>query len=193
MNFLEKVRGFLLEPSDTFDISKDDALSVAIKYYVIIVVIYSALLTLLYALGSSLLGPMMGLERPVVLADVDAGVEVIMVLGFVMVLTVGIIAPFLAGALIHVGVYMMGGRNGITQTMKAAMYGSTPLLFSWIPIIGAIAGIWVLILEIIGIRQLQDLTTGRAIMAVLVPIITIAVIIILAAVIGVFMFGMRPV
>jgi hypothetical protein len=45
------------------------------------------------------------------------------------------------------------------------------LLLGWIPLVNIIAAIWSLIVEIIGIRQLHELTTGRAILAVLIPII----------------------
>ncbi len=66
------------------------------------------------------------------------------------------------------------------------------LLFGWIPYIGFIAAIWALILEVIGIQKLQDLTTVRAVIAVVVIPVIIAVIlaILLAAFIAAFILGM---
>jgi hypothetical protein len=65
-----------------------------------------------------------------------------------------------------------------------------PWYSSWIPIIGFIAGIWPLVVEIIGIRQLHELTTGKAVLAVLIPIIIAVVIaIVLAAILVSLMFG----
>ena len=72
------------------------------------------------------------------------------------------------------------------------MYGSTPgLLLGWIPVIGFIAGIWSLVLEILGIRQLHEITTEKAVLAVVLLIVVAVVLaIILAAVIAAFIFGM---
>lgn len=51
-------------------------------------------------------------------------------------LLIGIIRAFIVGLILHIGVYIGGGRKGITQTMKAYMYGSSPnLLFGWISIL----------------------------------------------------------
>jgi len=68
-------------------------------------------------------------------------------------------------------VYLVGGRRGVAQTIKAVMYGSTPsfLLTPLLP--------WALIVQVIGIRQLQELPTGRAILAVILAIIIPAIII----------------
>jgi hypothetical protein len=72
------------------------------------------------------------------------------------------------------------------------MYGSTPgLLFGWIPIIGMIASIWSLVLEVLGIRQLHEITTGKAILAVVMMLVVFIVLaVILAAVIAAFIFGL---
>ena len=60
----------------------------------------------------------------------------------------------------------------MTQTFKALMYGATPsLLLGWIPFINFLALIWALIVEIIGIRQLHEISTGRAVAAVILAII----------------------
>lgn len=101
-----------------------------------------------------------------------------------------IIGVFIIGAIYHIGVYIVGGKKGIEQTIKALMYGQTPgLLLGWIPIIGIIAGIWSFVLYILGIRQLQEITTGKAILAVLIPIIIIVVLIVILAIIAAFVFG----
>jgi len=63
------------------------------------------------------------------------------------------------------------------------------LLFGWIPVIEFIAMIWSLVAEIIGIRQLHELTTGKAISVVILMIITAIILtIVLAAVIAILFF-----
>lgn len=194
MDFVEKVKGFLTEPSKTFDAVKGDALDEAIKYYAIIAAVYSAIFVLLLTFIGTLSGSMMGRNLGAIMGSMmgaGAGIAGAILL-FILFMILAIIGSFISGAIVHIGVYIMGGKKGIVQTIKAVMYGSTPgLLLGWIPIIGFIAAIWSLVLEILGIRQLHELTTGRAIVAVLIPVIIIVVLtVVLAAVIAAFVFGM---
>jgi len=79
-------------------------------------------------------------------------------------------------------VWLLGGRKDYFQTLKALIYGSTPgLLISWIPIIGFIGTLWTLILVTFGIQELQEMSTGRAVAAVILAIVIIMSIIILIA------------
>jgi len=170
-----------MDPEITFDALKEDTLEDAIKYYAVIIAVYSLLSAVVFATAMGSLGSMMGLGQFGIMAGVGAGIGGAAVV-FVMLFVFGIIATFISGAIIHIGVFIVGGKNGIEQTIKAVMYGSTPgLLLGWTPIIGAIAGLWSLVLEVLGIRQLQDITTGRAIIAVIIPIAIIGIIVALLA------------
>jgi hypothetical protein len=100
------------------------------------------------------------------------------VLFFVSILVVGIIGAFIGGLWTHIWVYLVGGRKGVAQTIKAVMYGATPsFLLAFLP--------WAVIVQVIGIRQLQELSTGRAILAVIFAIIIPMIIIV--AIIATFM------
>ncbi len=191
MDFLEKVKGFLFEPSKTFDATKGENLDEAIKYYAIIAAIYSAIFAVLLAFMGTIFGSMMGGRNLGMLMGAGAGAGGAIIF-FVFFMILVIIGAFIGGAILHIFVYIVGGRKGIAQTIKAVMYGSTPgLLLGWIPIIGFIAGIWSLVIEILGIRQLHELTTGKEVLAVVLLIIVAVVLtIILAAVIAAFIFGM---
>lgn len=91
-----------------------------------------------------------------------------------------IVGVFVIGAVIHAFVYLLGGKKGFIQTIKALMYGSSAaLIFGWIPIINIIAIIFSLKNQIIGIRHLQELNTIRAILAILIPSIGVAFLVIL--------------
>lgn len=48
MDFVKKVKGFLLKPSKTFDASYGDTLDEAVAYFMILTVIFSALNALLF-------------------------------------------------------------------------------------------------------------------------------------------------
>jgi hypothetical protein len=189
MDFIEKVKGFLMEPSKTFDALKEEPIEEAVKYYAVIAVIYSALLALMLAFAGNLVGNMMGFGNLGMMMGAGTGIGAAITF-FVVFMISAIVGAFIGGAMLHIFVYIVGGRRGIAQTIKAGMYGSTPsLLFGWIPVINFIAIIWALVAETIGIRQLHELTTRKAILAVVILPIIIAIIltIVLAAVIAVFM------
>jgi hypothetical protein len=185
MDFYEKVKGFILEPSKTFDATKEDTLEDALKYYVGITAIFSAISAVLFAFASTLFGSMMGGFG--MMLGAGAGITGAISI-FVMLLILSVIGAFICGAIVHIFVYIVGGRKGITRTIIALMYADTPyLLFGWIPLIGLITAIWSLVLNVLGIRQFQELTTGRAILAILLPIIIIGIIV-FVVVMAAFMF-----
>ena len=186
MEFVEKIKGILTEPSKTFDALKGETLGESIKYYAFIAAISAALNTLLFTLAFGTmfgqLGTMMGASAGV------AGAVVFFVFLFIF----GIIGVLISGAIFHIFVYLAGGRKGLTQTIKAVIYGSTPgLLIGWIPFIGMIGGLWSLVLEVLGIRQLHEMTTGRAVLAVVIMLVVLVIVtVLLAAVIAAFVFGL---
>jgi len=193
MDFFEKVKGFLLEPSNTFDAIKGENLSEAIKYYAVIAAVYSAIFAVLLAFVGTLFSSMMGGRNLGMLMGAGAGAGGAIIF-FVLFMIFAIIGAFVSGAILHIFVYIVGGRKGITQTIKAVMYGSTPgLLLGWIPVVNIITAIWSIVLNILGIRQLHELTTGKAVLAVLIPfIIAVILTVIVAALIASFIFGMGP-
>lgn len=110
-----------------------------------------------------------------------AWVSVIILAIIMVVLTLFLV--FIVGAWLHLWVYLLGGKKGYMQTMKAVMYGSTPyMLIGWIPIIGGfIGGLWSLVVEILGIRELHGISTGRVIAAYLIAVIIPIIVIMLVA------------
>jgi hypothetical protein len=171
MDFYEKVKGLLLEPSRTFDVLKEEPLEGAVKYYVGIAAVYSALFAIMLGFAGSLFGSMMGFGNLGMMMGAGAGIGAAIIF-FVAFMIIAIAGAFIGGAILHIFVYIAGGRKGMNQTIKACMYGSTAsLLFGWLPFINVIAAIWSLVTEIVGIRQLHGLTTERAILALVLPII----------------------
>ena len=170
----ERIKGFLFSPSETFDASMEDTIDDAFKYYVVILAIYAVLYTIKVAVVFSLFAETLGVFGvPAMPFGVAMAIGV-----FVVVLVSGIIGIFIGGPWLHIWVYLVGGRNGIEETTKAVIYGMTPgFLLGWIPIVGTIGGIWALIVGIVGVRQLQELSTGKAVLAVIIAIIIPAIII----------------
>jgi hypothetical protein len=182
LSFGEKVKGFLGAPLNTFNNVEAEALGSALKYFTIWLVIYVVLRTIVFytlerrvfqtlwdLLGSSDAAPYLYHFDPVT---------------FALLALVGAFASlFVSGSLTHLFVLAFGGRKGYGNTIKAFAYGYTPVfLFGWLPFVGMLFSIWALVLYIIGIRQLHQISTGRAIGAVLLGGVTLVIIAVLIGV-----------
>lgn len=180
MDFVDKVKGFLLEPSNTLYNSREDPLIEALKYYFILVLIYSVLEALIRIFFGELIVSMMG--KYVMFSGLPpnfAGMEEIIIESIYYIIY-AIPGIFISGVFLHFGVYLAGGKKGLNQTIKALVYTSTPsLLLGWIPVINIVAGMWSLVLNIIGIREFHEISTERAILAMLIPL---TIILLLAAI-----------
>lgn len=168
----EKAKGCLLNPVETFRQSKDDELS-AVSTYFIALLLFNAIL-------SAALAAIM-VETLPAFAPMNWGISVPVAI-FLLMLVGGLIGTLVFGAWLHVWVYIFGGRRGIMQTINAVIYGSTPwLLFGWIPFIGFIFTLWSLALGILGIRELQEIDSLKATLAVALAVMIPFILIIIVA------------
>jgi hypothetical protein len=182
MDFIELVKGFILSPTETFQKVRSADLGDTLKYYLILVVINTVLtvivsLVALSALWSAFntLLPGLGLGAPTA-----AGFGIVVFA--ILMIFVSVLVLFIGAAWLHLWVYLLGGRKGYLSTLKAVAYADTPsLLIGWIPFAGIIGAIWSFILSIIGVRELHEMTTGRAAIAVILAVVILAIIIILIA------------
>ncbi len=121
-------------------------------------------------------------------------------LGFI--LTVLLISmPFLIALSIFVGsvinhvclVIVGGNKKGFKATFRAVSYAWSGYLFGIIPVIGSTIGaIYSLILIIFGLREGHEITTGKAVLAALLPVIVVAGLGILAVIlVPLFLGSMR--
>jgi hypothetical protein len=175
MEVIELIKGFLLSPTETFQKVREIEVKESFKYLTVLVAIYSVLSGIISMLGmrqmvTEIIGGLTGVFSRLVIIF---GVFSILVI-FVAI----IILMIIEAAILHLFVYLVGGREGVKQTLKVVIYSSTPsLLLGWIPLVGGITKCWALVLAIIGIRELQKLSTGRAAIAALLPIIIAALVI----------------
>jgi hypothetical protein len=101
------------------------------------------------------------------------------------------IAMFVGSAIIHLCLMIVGGnKNGYKTTFRAISYSYSGYLFGIIPFIGPIIeGIYTFILTIIGVREGHGISTGKAVLAVLLPAIVIFGLIIIAIMIVMTFIG----
>jgi len=176
LDFVERVKGFLLNPVESFNKYKNEDFGEAFKYYFVLVLISSVMTALVSALG-------MGTYMGTIPGFSGAGFGIAMVAGlFIFMLIASIIGLFIGSAIIHIFVIILGGKQGFMKTVMAMIYSSTPsMLLSWIPFIGILAGLWALVLEVLALREIQEMSTVKAILAIILPIVIIIILVIALA------------
>jgi hypothetical protein len=103
------------------------------------------------------------------------GVMGIWAVGYILLSPVLVIViMFIASGILHLCLMIVGGaRKPFETTFRVVCFssGSTSLL-SMIPFCGGmISGVWNIVLEIIGLARSHEIDTGKAVLAVLLPII----------------------
>jgi hypothetical protein len=83
------------------------------------------------------------------------------------------IALFVGAALQHLFLWMVGGaKRGYAQTFRVLCYAQVSAALGVIPLCGSVLGaIWHLVLQVIGLSATHRIGTGRAVMAILLPLI----------------------
>ncbi len=174
-DFIETLKGFLVNPVESFQKSREDRFATTFRYYIILVILYSVLSTIITALIGSA-GMVIGLP-----GSLRAILPAFLFIYFI-IFSIAVWLVF--GLWVHLWVYILGGRKGITRTINAVYYGNTPfLLLGWIPFIGIIGIVWSAVLWILGIREMQEIPSAKAIAAVIIPV---AIVIIIAALIAAY-------
>jgi hypothetical protein len=174
---IEKIKGFLLKPVETLQNSRGDDVVSGMVYFAVLLIFYGILSGIISAAGimktpiPSMLNLGLGVADPVI----------VFFTVFFSVIIAWLFLILVWGLWFHVFVYLVGGRKGVWNTEKAVIYGSTPFfLIGWIPIIGpVIGGLWAIVLQILGIRELQEISTTKAILAMIIPVAIIFIILIL--------------
>ena len=70
----------------------------------------------------------------------------------------------------------MGANNaGLGATFRVAAYTSVTSLVSWIPFVGGLLALYGIYLGVVGIREMHDTTTRKALVVVVLPVIVIVV------------------
>ncbi len=84
-----------------------------------------------------------------------------------------ILSLFITSGVLHLFLMMVkGARSGFEATFRVVSYGSSANLFLVIPFCGSIfAGVWYIVLMIIGLKEAHETTGGKAAVAVFFPIV----------------------
>jgi hypothetical protein len=165
-DIINKAKSAITSPSTFFQsVRKEQGMGEAIKFYVVMGSIYLILSTI---------------AASVILTGVADIVSIIVGSVFAIIVIVPLlIISFITVGISHIFVSLLGGKNGFSQTYKAAAYGnSSTFVLGWIPVIGGLAALYSLYLFIKGISVLQNMSMGRAAAAVLIPLFVVIVLVV---------------
>jgi rubredoxin len=101
-----------------------------------------------------------------------------------------IIILFVTSGILHLSLLIVrGGKNGFEATFRVISYSQAIQVLGLIPFIGGlIGGLWVLVVQVIGIREIHETSYLRVFIAFLIPLALIFLVV-MAGVILFFVFG----
>lgn len=169
--FIETLAMVLTKPDQAFRTMKTEGGLAEPLIYALIGGCVGGIVSLLLSLGLQSMGLFAG-QRDAFTAMAGIGIGMIGLIVLVPVFIV--IMLFIGAAIVHLCLMIVGGANKSFETtfrVLAFSHGSTgPLQI--IPVCGGlIAGVWALVVNCIGLARAHETTTGRAVLAVLLPLI----------------------
>ncbi len=178
MEYIELIKGFFLSPVETFRKVKDTDYGDTLVYFLVLAIVY-AILSVPVMLGTLPLTWFTGIYG-LPGTGMLSGFRIVLIV--VMMIIAGLVFLFIGAAWLHLWVYLFGGRNGYRETLKALAFGGTPaLLLGWIPLVGMLAVIWSLVLTFLGVRELQGISSARALGAVILAVVIPLILLVLLA------------
>ncbi|WOF17143.1 hypothetical protein F1737_10865 [Methanoplanus sp. FWC-SCC4] len=181
-NIHARVAEFIQNPLESFDKYSEEDLFMSLEYYLILSVFFSLLSSVTTVFGMNSIATMFfNIQTEEMVLWMALPVT------FTAILLVLISGLFLSGIFLHIFVIITGGKRGYVRTVKSIIFASTPaLIFGWVPVAGIVAFIWSFILAIFSTRKLQEISTARAVLALIIPMTVLLIII--ASLSGVYIY-----
>ena len=169
--FIETLQMVLTRPSEAFTAMQREGGLGEPLLYALIGGSIGGVVSFLFSLGFQSLG-LFGDRHNAFAVMTGMGIgSIFFIILIPLLIAIGL---FIGSAIVHVCLMIVGGAKQTFETtfrVVAFTQGSTGPL-QMIPICGGvIAGIWALILNCIGLARAHEIETGRAVLAVLLPVI----------------------
>jgi hypothetical protein len=169
--FIETLQMVLTRPDFAFRTMKVEGGLAGPIIYALIGGCAGGIVSFLFSLGFQSLGLSIGRRNTLAMLT-GMGIGSV---AFIIVLPVLIVLGlFIGGAIVHLCLMIVGGANKTFETtlrVLAFTQGSTGPL-QMVPICGGIiAGVWALVLNCIGLARAHETDTGRAVLAIFLPLI----------------------
>ncbi|MFB6076149.1 MAG: YIP1 family protein [Candidatus Aenigmatarchaeota archaeon] len=185
LGWIEAVKSIIVNPKDFFsNMSTDGGYEKPIVFAAINFVIVSLITGILYFSYLSTFGGLF-LNGPMPGFIPNIGLVGILAIPFMIVLSLvgGIISLFVVAAISHVLLIIVGGKGSYEGTFRIVAYTTAFVLISWIPVLNILIGIYALYVVLIGYSKIHEISKGRALLGLLIPLLVI-----LAAVFSLILF-----
>lgn len=96
-----------------------------------------------------------------------------------------IIFLFFSAFVLWVMTLIFGGKGGYETSFRILAYSSAVAVFTWIPLVGFFAWLYQVYLQVIGVKEAHEMSTGSAVAAVLLPALLTAAVIFATFIVGV--------
>ena len=80
----------------------------------------------------------------------------------------GIIGIFIGGLFLHIFFKVVGGKGTYEGTVRLLAYASATMALSWIPLVGILANLYMIYMEVMGGTKIHKISTLSSLIAVLV-------------------------
>jgi hypothetical protein len=169
--YFDTVSMVLTKPGEAFAMMKTEGDMMGPMLFALIGGSAGLIVSFLLQIALQSIGVMGSVQNPI--ADMF-GMGIGILLFIVLVPVMMIVGMFLGSGILHLCLMIVGGaKKPFETTFRVVCFssGSTYLL-SMIPFCGGmIAGVWNIVLECIGLARAHEIDTGKAVMAVLLPVI----------------------
>jgi hypothetical protein len=166
----EMIRNVLVDPVSTFKhmkLSGDMGSPLLFAIILGMVGVITALFWNIFLQGLQLMPARYGAQKFVISTTMKIG---LMIFSPLLVL----VGSFISAGILHVCLMIVGGaKNGFEATFRVVTYAAgATALFQIVPFCGSlVSAIWAIVIQVIGAREMHETTTGKALLAVLLPII----------------------
>ena len=162
---VETIKGAVFRPTSFFSsINAVGGHTAALGYGVLVGTIFSIIGQGIGLIINLALGAMMNAPSEQVTMQITFAVVFMALAPLLMVIYL-----YIGSGLAHLGLMIIGGNaKGFDATFRTYCFCVSANIFVVIPFIGGIiAGLWAIVIQIIGLREMQGISTGKAAFAVL--------------------------
>ncbi len=170
--FFETVKSLATAPGDAFrSMPTEGGIGKPLVYTIMVGWIGFAIAIIWNVMFQSMWIPFMDLGEA---AGSAIGISIIGAIGMIVIAPIFVIlGVFIASAILHLMLMIVGAaNNGFEATVRIVCYSQTAQLANIIPLCGGVVAlIWGIILYIVGIAAGHETTHGKAVLAVLLPVV----------------------
>ncbi|WAI00176.1 YIP1 family protein [Methanogenium organophilum] len=162
-SYCNRIRTCLFSFDQGFGEYRNESFKDAFVFYLILLFVFSVLLTIVIAAGAIVFGPALDIPNATLLFIIP-GI-------FVFSLVGGVVSLFIGAAITHIFILFFNGTGGYTETVRAACYSMIPtLLIGWTLIGAFITPYWGMAIQVFALHEFHGISKLQAVLAVFIPV-----------------------